>query len=231
MTEEAIAAPGALATPISAGRARRRLVDAVARRVVIAGGLATIASIIAILVFIAAEVVPLFRAPSAVTTSSLQLPADTPFFAPATEEYREIMEVITAQGAIRFLNLSDGSVLQEIAIPPLAGQTVVAATRAGRDHVLLATATGQLVAVRVPFDVRREEGKRVLRPRVVETGAWQLAPAGTPPTLLAASVPSDDGVTVVFAAADGVPTLVAIAETKNVFGDVKRSEARSALPL
>src|SRR5262249_5717241 len=36
---------------------------------------------------------------------------------------------------------------------------------------------------------------------------------------------------VVFVAADGVPTLVAIAETKNVFGEAKHSETRRPLPL
>ena len=44
---------------------RRQLVDRAARWVVGAGGMATIASILAILIFITVEVMPLWRAPQA----------------------------------------------------------------------------------------------------------------------------------------------------------------------
>jgi ABC-type uncharacterized transport system permease subunit len=65
--------------------ARRRLTDAAARWVVTAGGLATIVSIVGILVFICFEVYPLLRPPRVERSAAFPLPAEAREFAPATD--------------------------------------------------------------------------------------------------------------------------------------------------
>ena len=197
---------------------RRRLADAIARWIVSAGGIATIASIIGIFGFICLEVYPLWQAPTATTTSSFRLDGAGPLFAPSTDEYQEAMAVITAQGAVRFLRLTGAGALQELVVPGLAGRPVAAAARAGKDHVLLASADGQLVGVRIAIDVQRQEGKRVLRPRVVATGTWTLTSDGSTPRLLSASVPEESAITAVFARASGPPTMLAVTASANLFG-------------
>jgi phosphate transport system permease protein len=190
-----------------------------------------VVSIVAIVGFIALEVQPLFRSPTAVTTSTFALDRSSRRFAVATEEYREVMEAVTEGGEVEFLDLRDGSVLQTIPVPGLEGRRISAAARAGKDHVLIATDTGELVGVRIPFDVRREEGRRVLQPRVTETGVWTLSETGTAPALFAAGAPGDGNLTAVFAGHDGGPQLLAVRESKNLFGVAQRRELRTELPL
>jgi phosphate transport system permease protein len=209
---------------------RRRAADALARWIVGAGGLAVVASIVGIVGFIFLEVYPLWTPPAATTQSRFQLQSEARVFAPVTEEYREIMEAITEQGTVRFFDLASGNILEEIPVAGLAGQRVVAAARSGRDQVVAATSGGELVAFRVPFDVRREQGKRILRPRVVEGARWQLSPDGKPPRTLATSA-TDGGVTVVFVGEDGKPGLFAVAETRSLFGETGRKEIRLPLPI
>ncbi len=213
----------------AASRRRRRAIDAAARVVVSAGGLATVVGIVGIFGFICWEMLPLWQSPRATVQSTFQLDASAQVFAPATEEYREIMEVITAAGSVRFIDLVSGDIAQELPIPALAGRRIAAAVRAGKDHVLVATDDGQLHGLRVPFDVRRVDGKRQLRPRLVETGTWTLDPDGRPPRVLATSTPGSSGVTVVYAGEDGPPAMVAVTEKRDLFDHVQRSEERHAL--
>jgi phosphate transport system permease protein len=209
---------------------RRQFVDAGARWIVSAGGLATIASILAILAFIGAEVAPLARPPHAAVTSKFSLSADR-LFAPAVEEYREILQVVTESGRVRFVSLENGQLLDEKAIPNIGDQRVTAVTRSGKDQVLIATTDGRLLAARVAVDMRRDQGKRVLTPRVVEAGSWTLFADGRNATLLGTSRATEAGVTAVFASADSPPSLMAVSETRNLFGAVNREESRRELPL
>jgi phosphate transport system permease protein len=199
--------------------------------VVGAGGLATIASILAILGFIGWEVVPLLEAPHLSVTSSFRLPPEGSQLAAATEEYREVMEVVTPDGRLRFVSLRDGGVLLELPVPGLDHHEVLAAVRTGKDHTLMATDDGRLVGVQVPFDVRREEGQRQLAPRPQETGVWTLTTDGSAPALLGSSVPRDGNLTSVFALPTGPPRVLSVRESRNLFGVAQRHEERHELPL
>ena len=217
--------------PLAVGVSRRLLLDGVARWVVRAGGMTTIVSILAILAFIAVEVEPLFRAPTATVKATIDPVSPHLPVAAATDESREVLELIGDDGVARFVALGDKTLLQEIPIPGLTGKRLAAVARAGRDHLLLATEDGQLVGVRIPFDVIRQEGRRTVRPRLKETGTWPLVTDGSAPRLVAASVPRDDGLAVVWARATGAPEVYALNAVRNIFGAVSRSEARHPLPL
>ncbi len=210
---------------------RRRLVDRLARWVVTAGGMATIASIVGILGFIFLETYPLWKKPSARMESTFALAGTGAALAPAIDDYRNAMEVVSDQGTVRVVQLSDGKLVNEQPIPALNGRAVTAVARAGRDHVLLATDDGRLVGLRVRLDSGRESGRRVLQPRVVGTGTWTLSPDAGAVKLVAASEPTEDGVTVVYAQGDGAPRLYALRETRNVFGEGQKSETHVELPL
>lgn len=221
----------ALGRPLASAVTRRTVVDGVARWVVRAGGMTTIASILAILAFIAAEVEPLFRAPAADVKATLASVGGRGPVAAAVDESRDVLELIGRDGVARFVSLSDRKVLQEIPIPGLASARIAAVTRAGRDHLLLATDDGRLVGIRIPFDVVRSEGRRTIRPRLKETGTWTLSDTGEAPALLAASVPGAGGVTVVSARADGPPEVFTVQESRNLFGALQRTGVRHPLPV
>jgi phosphate transport system permease protein len=229
MSEDGLSAVCAAPQP-SLRMTRRQVADAGARWVVGAGGVATILSILAILVFISVEVVPLLQAAEARRASAFRVTDADPIVAAAGEEYREVIELITASGAIRFLSMSDGELLSELRVPGLDEQSIAVAQRAGKDQVLLATTDGRLLGLRVPFEVRYEGRKRHLKPHVVENGSWVLAEK-TAPVLLGVSQVTERGVTAVFTTATSGPTLLAIRETRNLFGAVRREEVRRELPL
>ncbi len=210
---------------------RRQLVDKAARWVVGAGGLATIASILAILIFITAEVYPLWRAPRAQLAASIPLPlaADEVLLGAATDEYRQLLYGVTANGTLKFASLQDGQASLSMPIAAVEGHPVAGIARAGKDQLILATSDGIAVGIRVAFDSRREDSRRTLRPRMEEIGRWTVFDA-TPIRRIASSAPSDAGITLVAAAA-AAPVMLAVSETRNLFGDVQRSEVRRDLPL
>jgi phosphate transport system permease protein len=218
-----------VARPRTVGR--RHLVDALAGWVVSAGGLATIASIVGIFGFICWEMYPLWRAPKAATVSTFSVTGVERLFAPATEEYRELMEVITEDGVVRFLSLENGSTVQEMAIPSMTGRKVEAVARAGKDQLLVAANDGQLIGLRLKFEMRRLKGQRQLRPQLGETGVWTLSADGRAPQLVAGSVPGESGVTVVYSLPDEAPALYAVSQTRNLFGAARQREVRRSLPL
>lgn len=217
---------------LRAARVTRRVVaDGAARWLVRAGGMATIASILAILGFIAVEVRPLFNPATARVRATIDALAGEPPVAAAIDDSREVLELIGRDGIARFVSLGDRAVLQETQIPGLAGKRIAAVARAGRDHLLIATDDGGLVGIRIPFDVVRAGGRRVVRPRIKETGAWTLSETGTAPTLLAAGAPGDGGVTAVSVRPDGVPEAFVAQETRNLFGAGQRTVVRHPLTL
>ncbi len=211
--------------------ARRRLADAAARWVVTAGGLATIVSIVGILVFICFEVYPLLRPPRVERTAAFPLAAEGREFAPATDEGQSVLGVLTARGAVRFVRLADGSAVQELPLPEVGTAHITAARRVGPTGLVAGTSDGRLLAARVSFDVRRGDGARAVEPRVVGAGVWPLALDQTPITLLASSQPDETGVVAVFVAGDGAVQLYAVSQRQDLFGNAQRSEARAALPL
>jgi len=113
-------------------RARRRLViDRIATLAVRAGGLGIIGSILAILVFIVGQVLPMLSAASIETTAVVPLPgADVR--ALLADEYGTHVAALDLGGQVRVLRLRDQQVIAEASIlPPDTpdGRLVAAAVR------------------------------------------------------------------------------------------------------
>ncbi len=220
------------AVPERAANLSRRLVtDRVTRGIVVAGGLTAIVSILAILLFIGMEVYPLWLPPRATQVGSFALAAPGGALAPALDEQRDMVRVASTQGIVRFVDAHTGAPLAEAPIPALAGKEVGTAVSAGKDGLVLATTDGQIVGVRAPIDVRRDRGNRVGEPRVQAVGAWTPpAPTG-PPSVLAASVPPDGGMTAIFARPAEAPTVLRVREKKSFLGEVTHEESLATLAL
>src|SRR5262245_12951223 len=88
--------------------ARRRLTDRAARGVVVGGGFAIIASILAILFVIAGETFPLFRGSSARPAAAVAGKTEGAPLAFDVDEYRRIGCAVLPTG-VRFLLLGDGA--------------------------------------------------------------------------------------------------------------------------
>src|SRR5687768_13195536 len=94
-------------------------------RLVILGGLIILAAILAILFVIAAEVYPLFKAPTAslvVTRGGVSAPA--PGEATGVDEYRELAYAVTSGGTLELVSLKTKDAAALVPIPALGGVPV-----------------------------------------------------------------------------------------------------------
>jgi phosphate transport system permease protein len=166
--------PGSPARPlvVSAARAGRRIrADRLASRLVVSGGIIVVASILAILLVIVAEVYPLFRKPTAELLRRPGAGAPSTPWTPAAgeslgvDEYREVAFAIERGGALRLLALAQDAPQASVAIPGLDGATVASVAAGGGGRYLIGTTDGRAVPLEVKFEVTFPDGRRVVVPR------------------------------------------------------------------
>jgi phosphate transport system permease protein len=236
--EDALGAGGpaipARPRPITRARlGRRHLVDRLAHRVVTLGGVAIIASILAILFVIAAEVVPLFAPPAATPVRALAGPVtvkvESPPLAVSVDEYREVGFVVTAAG-IRLFRVGESAELPGPPLDALAGATVVSTSPAERGPIALGLSTGRVLPVEVRFTVTYTDGKRRVEPEVVASEPIVADAGGRPVRAVAYAVTAGGPVT---AAALGPREVVLVRtrERKALVGPSTREEARDSVEL
>ena len=136
--------------------ARRIVVDRWASRLVVSGGIIIIASILAILFVIAAEVYPLFKPPtteflgtrSPVTAGG----APAPGAAAGMDEYLEVGYTVGTGGVLELVGLKGDRRLAGVAIPGLDGARVSTVAGLGKGRHLIGTTDGRVI----PLDMRFE---------------------------------------------------------------------------
>jgi phosphate transport system permease protein len=221
---------GSVTAPRTRVQRRRAFLNNAARWVVGAGGMATIVSIVAILGFIFIEVLPLWYAPTAASKSSFDLRPPAAGGAVASDEHLHLMAVAQAGGTVDFLRLTDGTVAASLAIPDVQGERIAQTVRSQPSTLLVLTESGRLVASKLRYEYPGNDVFQVPQPVIGAGAAWTVGADGKAPRLLAASVPSTGGVTVVHAGAAAPPQLFAVIEKRSLFG-VERPEIRRDLPL
>jgi phosphate transport system permease protein len=227
--------PAVPARPLDAARTRGRrlLVDRLARRVVTAGGIAIIASILAILFVIAVEVYPLFRAPTATpipaAAGPVVVPADSPPLALGVDEYREVGYTVTASG-LRFFQVTDGAPLPA-AVPPPDGAHVTAVSPPARGALVLGLSDGRVVPVTVAFAVSFEDGRRRITPTAEAGSPVVASPDGPRPVRAVAQAAAPSGPVTAAAVGPREVTLLTVRERKALIGPSTREEARRLLTL
>lgn len=209
-------------------RRRRNVKDRIAAWVVGAGGLATIGSVLAILVFIAVEAGPLWSSSRAGARTTIALPVGVAALAAGSDEYRAMLQLVGDDGIIRFLDLDDGAERARFAFPGLGEERVLAATRPDGRHFVLLTAR-RMLAARVDVVVSHAAAGRQLEPRVEAAGEWILPESVAPSPRFGASVPDGGSLTAVVVDVAGTPWMIAVRETESFAGDVERQETFAAL--
>jgi phosphate transport system permease protein len=211
--------------PAAARQARRRRLDRVASRVVVAGGVLVIGSILAILAVLGAEILPLFREPRAHT-----LPAAAFAAGPAAgatfgaDEHREVAFALGPDGRLRLADLADGRSWPAVVVPALAGARVTAAAPLGRSRYLLGTSDGRTVPFSMGFRVDFASGRRAVSPEPAFGSPAVLDVAGRPVLRLAAAEPESGSVTV--AQVGPLELVVRVtSERRSLVGAPRREEA------
>ncbi len=151
---------------------RRRLwKDTTLRWIVRAGGVAIIASILAILVFILLEVAPLAAPPDVRPAGSIELGTGT-VGAATTDEHRTHVAILGHDGVLRVRRIADGfGVIEK---PVAAEQGFTAVLPAQGPLLAGATPDGRIVLAPVRWEVSFAEGRRVVTPSVPEPSSLEM---------------------------------------------------------
>ncbi len=214
---------------VFARSSRRRLwADRAARWVVGAGGVAVIASILGILLFLVVEVLPLFTAARVEPARSVALTGAAPE-ALLVDEHRTHAAVLGLDGAVRVWRLADGAMVLERPLLPEGGELHAVRASAADSRLLAATEDGRLMLVPVVFAVGFRGDNRFVTPEIGEPVVLGLDPAGSP--LRAFTARTSVGTSTVAAQlADGRLVLERRTRVENLFtGEVQDSEERREL--
>lgn len=156
---------------------RRRLYDKLSSVVVTSGGVAIILSILAMLLFIGIEIVPLWQKPHAslisqfsIKDTSLGMAGKDEILLVGTEEYQEIAFVFDKEGTARFVRLDDGSVIsRENIVTSEVGRVSSVYVVETNKHYAAATDKGWIIPFQTKYNVTFDnEGVRRIQPRIVK---------------------------------------------------------------
>jgi len=196
---------------------------------VVVGGIIIIACILAILFVIAAEVYPLFRAPTSTLVGSYgkggtgHRPA--PGDAIGVDEYREIAYVLTASGSLDFFALKGGQAASAVAIPGLDGATVTSVASLGKSRLVLGTSDGRSIPLAMKFDVTFRDGKRTVTAAPAFGEATALDPEQKRAVRRLASGGADAGGVTVAQVGPADLAIQSVIERKALIGGTRREES------
>ncbi|MBI4563315.1 MAG: ABC transporter permease subunit [Planctomycetes bacterium] len=220
-------------TEASISRRWRRRTDLLARWVVRAGGMAIIASVLGIFVFILIEVAPLFRRARA--ASAPEVPVPPTFLLAGVDETEELAFGISAPGRVEFIPLTEREAPAATELPGFSGRTPTCVFRPLREEEIdVGTADGRLVTASVRFRVGFGEAtedwrsSRTITPETSEPTVLQLDPQEKP--LQAVARQSDSrGLVAAAITEDKRLVYLCVLEKKTLMGGVKRTEHRADL--
>jgi phosphate transport system permease protein len=232
-------APPARSLGVHRTRTRHRLLaDRLAARLVVGGGLVIIAAILAILVVIASEVYPLFRAPRATLLDRAGAEAagslvPAPGVALGVDEYRTIAYLFHEHGVLAFLGLAGPAarVPPPVPIPGLDGARITAVAAAAGSQRLLGTADGRVVPVEVAFQVSFADGARTVTPAPSFGEPALLDPDGRRPIRALAFAPAAESPVTVAQVGPTELVLETVIERKALIGPGTRRAVRRTLAV
>lgn len=223
---------------VSSGLKRRKLADRIATVIVTIGGIAIILCIIAILVFIGIETVPLWQGVKSELVStfflkespdlasySLDSPDETdfPFLVAGTEEYKQIGFIVTNDGTAVFLSLKDGGTIKKFQLAGLDGTKLTSSFVTLNNKIYsFGTEDGNILPVMTNYEITFEGDKRVITPDVVE---GELLNVSSSPLTRIAYEQDDDAESSAAAAytSEGELLFVATEQKKSLLGEGEKS--------
>jgi phosphate transport system permease protein len=215
---------------------RRLLVDRAARWAVTGGGLAIIASILGILVFILIEVAPLIRSARVELGREIAIDSSAPGVV-VSDEYRTHVASLALDGVARVFRVDDGRLVLErdladaLVSPPAneVATSVPTFTKLGGapgDPLLAAsTADGRVVALPVDWEVSFVGQDRQVAPRFPDPIVFDVDAEARPLTAFAVRVDSDGTATAAGQLTDGRLVTVRREVEENLFTG-ERTESR-----
>ena len=224
--------PETLARPSSdpvARVARRRFLDRVARGIVSLGGISVILSIMAILFVIAMEMLPLFGSATLTPRVSVPLASLTSPLAAGTDEYRETVWTVTAEG-LGVHSMRDGRRLDANAALALGGATVSSVGPFHQGSLVLGLSDGRAVRAKVMFSTSFPGGQRLVEPRLSAEPPLTLDPSKRPVRMVVHATTEQGPLLAAVLGAKEV-SLLTLKRKKSLVGEGKVQEILRPLPL
>jgi phosphate transport system permease protein len=204
-------------------------VDRWAAKVVTAGGLIIIASILAIVGVILLEVLPLFRPARVERAGGAALGA--PATALGIDEYRESAYALTPTGGFELRSLAAAPNPKTVPIAGLDGAMVTSAVTLGAGRHLVGTSDGRAIPVDVKFDATFADGKRTLKPNPTFAAPLALDPERKRPISRLAGALPDAGPVVAAQFGPADLALLSVVQRKALIGPSTSEQTVQALPL
>ena len=230
--------PPAVQTATSSRRRqqRRKFVDVLAKRVFGAGGFAIVASILAILVFILLEILPLFRAAQVERLSQFELQQILPapdnlaqVVAVGLDENQEIGYLVTEEGSILFYSPGDGKVNRRFALD-LDGRKISSVAQSLKGTLLLVgTDDGRAYLVAIVFGSRFVAGARTYDPGLASVQSFEVDPAGQALIAIAFGGDGTDAVAIAAITADNRIQVIVRKQEESLFGDAEIDSTHTEL--
>ncbi len=177
---------------------RRLIADRVARWVVSAGGIAIIASVLGILLFILLEVLPLTYSAEVGPARRRTIAGTGTIGAVLSDEHRSHVATLDDHGQVRIVRLDDGKVVYSAGLIPLSPAlspptlTGVSLPPEGRAFAA-ATRDGRVILKSMGFSVGFEGQQRVVTPDTQPPISLELDPQHGPLGAFAAQLGEDGG--------------------------------------
>lgn len=225
--------PSAPLVAIPKSKLKRRIfIDRLAGRLVTLGGVVIIASILAILLVIVAEVYPLFKKPIAELVGpagGIVAKLDAVPLTVGVEEYSEIAYIVGG-GEVQFLALDEGKLLMAAPLQGLNGATAVVTSTLGKGPFAVGLSDGRIIPLDVKFTISFPGGFRKIEPNVVMAEPIQVDASSRPIRRLAYSAPESGPIAAAAVGPKDV-ALVTVRERKALIGPSRKEEARAQLSL
>jgi len=218
---------------------RRKMADRWAKWVVATGGFGIIASILAILIFILIEILPLFQ-PAEVTRLA-QFEAgqlfpdfelgDSEVVALGSEENQEVGYAVTSRGIIQFFSLVDKSPREHVILENFNSEEEITSVWQSLEGKRLALGTnqGRVLVVTIAFNRTFFEGKRSYVPEIESRSVLRIDPAGRSVERLAFAGNPEESVAVAGIFDDGSVGVFSRTREESMFGDIEIDSVQSEL--
>ncbi len=210
---------------------RRLLADRAARWLVSGGGIAIIASILGILIFILVEVLPMLFPAKVTPVRQVDLPGTGRIGALLADEHRTHVATFDEHGIARVVRLDDGKEVYSSGVltpAALTGMTVPPQSRA----FAAATSDGRVLLKTMGFTVSFQGSDRVVTPDMTPPLFLELDPEHRPLGAFAAQEDEDGAATAAGVLATGRLAVVRRAVEKNeMTGETAESLSRAEADL
>ena len=168
---------------------KRKFYDRIAKYIVVSGGIAVILSILAILFFIGAEVVPLWLQPRYELVNKFDLSKSfnlsdksesykKSIVLVGTEEYKEIAFLVSNDGSLKFVNLKDGSELETLKLSVITEDNFITSSSVSIENksFVVGTSDGYIQSFTVNYNIEFDQvGKRSIISKLLQSEPIKVA--------------------------------------------------------